>query len=142
MPRPGRTGHRGDHPAAIFRVGRGLGPAGVGAPPVLRGEVARTYRQARRRGGFSGFLRGIQPGGEARTITLVEKYVWRSWSPYDGFAPMPNRSPQHYRNRANELRAEAAGRAEELTRDILLHVAQQCEQLAAEIEARAREGEA
>ncbi|HWF64657.1 MAG TPA: hypothetical protein VN685_08610 [Rhizomicrobium sp.] len=55
---------------------------------------------------------------------------------------MPNRSPQHYRNRASELRAEAAGRAEELSRDILLHVAQQCEQLAAEIEARAREGEA
>ena len=50
---------------------------------------------------------------------------------------MPNRSPQHYRTRASELRAEAAARAEEVSRDILLHVAEQCEQMASEIEARA-----
>ena len=55
--------------------------------------------------------------------------------------PMPQRSPQHYRNRARELRAEAAGRTEAITRDILIHVAQQCEQMAAEIEARTSKGE-
>jgi hypothetical protein len=55
---------------------------------------------------------------------------------------MPERSSQHYRNRASELRAEAAGRAEAITRDILIHVAEQCEQMAAEIEARARKSEA
>ena len=50
---------------------------------------------------------------------------------------MPNRTPQHYRNRANELRAEAARRAEDVSRNILIHVAEQCEQMANEIEARA-----
>ncbi|HUO02000.1 MAG TPA: hypothetical protein VMU31_04415 [Rhizomicrobium sp.] len=51
---------------------------------------------------------------------------------------MPHRNPQHYRNRASELRAEAAIRAEEVTRTILMDVAAQCEQLANEMEARFR----
>jgi len=56
---------------------------------------------------------------------------------------MPNRrTPQHYRNRASELRAEAAHRAEDVSRDILIHVAEQCEQMADEIEARAQKANA
>jgi len=55
--------------------------------------------------------------------------MWWVWA-------MPHRSPQHYRDRARELRAEAGRRTEALTRDILLHVAQQCEQMASETEAR------
>lgn len=49
---------------------------------------------------------------------------------------MPHRNPQHYRNRARELRVEAGGRAEDVTRLILMNVADQCEQLANEMEAR------
>jgi hypothetical protein len=55
---------------------------------------------------------------------------------------MSGRSPQHYRNRARELRAEAASREEEISREILIHVAEQCEQMAAEIEARAVKAQA
>lgn len=51
---------------------------------------------------------------------------------------MPVRSPQHYRNRAAELRAAAIGRVEEITRTILMDVAAQCDQLADEMEARVR----
>ena len=49
---------------------------------------------------------------------------------------MSTRSPQHYRARASELRAEAAGCIEDITRTILMDVAAQCEQMADEIEAR------
>lgn len=45
---------------------------------------------------------------------------------------------QHYRNRARELREEAAVRDEETVRNILINVAEQCEKMANELEARAR----
>lgn len=51
---------------------------------------------------------------------------------------MPHRTPEHYRNRAKELLAEADKRSDDIARNILIHAAQQCEQMAADLELRGR----
>ena len=43
---------------------------------------------------------------------------------------------EHYRKRAKELRQEAAARDEETVRNILINVAEQCEKMANDLEAR------
>lgn len=51
---------------------------------------------------------------------------------------MPHRDAQHYRNRAKELKAEAAKRTDDIAKNVLLHAAEQCEQMARDFDLRGR----
>lgn len=51
-----------------------------------------------------------------------------------------SRSAEHYRNRARELREQAAAREEKISREILMNAAEQCEEMAVAIEAKERAG--
>jgi hypothetical protein len=49
---------------------------------------------------------------------------------------MSERNPEHYLSRAKELRTEAARRSDEIARNILINAAEQCEQMARNLELR------